>query len=140
MSRSVPLWIGKTPDSNVPDTVRLRIFRRENGICYLSGVKIEAGVKWELEHRVPLSMGGRHSEDNLFPALVGPHKAKTAAEAKGRAKADAVAKRNLGIAAPKQKIQNAGFRGPDKEAKRAAKNARYHQLVYRPLYEDSHAP
>ena len=134
MSRSVTFWVGKTDDSKVPDTVRLRIFRRENGVCYLSGARIEAGSKWELEHRVPLSMGGKHAETNLFPALVEPHKAKTAAEAKGRAKADAVAKRNLGITAPKQKIQSAGFRGPDKETKRAAKNAFYHELVRRPMF------
>lgn len=113
MARSVAPWIGKTDDSKVPDRVRLRVFNRENGVCYLSGAKIAAGVKWELEHRVPLSMGGKHAEDNLFPALVEPHKAKSKAEAAARAKADAVAKRHLGIESPKVKIESRGF-GPKK--------------------------
>lgn len=134
MSRSVKEWIGKNDDSKVPAAVRLRIFRREDGKCYLSGANIEVGMPWDLEHRVPLSMGGKHSEDNLFPALKEPHKVKTAAEAKGRAKADAIAKKNLGITAPKQKIQSPGFRGPNKEEKRAAKNSFYHQLTRRPIF------
>lgn len=137
MSRTVKLWEGRTHDSKVPASVRLRIFNRENGVCYLSGIKIASGVKWELEHKVPLSMGGKHSEDNLFPALVGPHKEKTKAEASIRAKADAIAKKAAGITAPTQKIQSAGFRPPDKESKREAKQAFYQGLARRPMFEDT---
>ena len=134
--RSVAVWCGKTPDSKVPDSVRLRVFRRENGVCYLSGRTILPQDKWELEHRIPLSMGGRHAEDNLFPALVDAHKEKTAREATERAKADAAAKRHLGITATSRKMQSRGFARVDKEAKREARRAFYSGLVRRPIAQE----
>jgi 5-methylcytosine-specific restriction enzyme A len=126
MSRSVAEWCGKSDDAKVPDAVRLRVFRREGGVCYLSGAKIGPGDEWDLEHKVPLAsvpgkVSGLHRESNLFPALVEAHKLKTAREAAERAKADAVAKRHLGITQPTQKIQSAGFKPVDKEAKREAR-------------------
>ncbi|RWF41621.1 MAG: HNH endonuclease, partial [Mesorhizobium sp.] len=33
--RSVKEWIGKTPDSVPPATVRARIFLRADGICHI---------------------------------------------------------------------------------------------------------
>ena len=36
MTRSVPEWIGKTPDQKVPDRVKVRIFDREGGVCHIS--------------------------------------------------------------------------------------------------------
>ena len=43
IGRAVEEWIGKTPDSKVPDRVKLRIWERECGRCHLSGRKILAG-------------------------------------------------------------------------------------------------
>ena len=60
--RAVPEWRGRTPDSKVPDHVRLRIFRNANGVCHISGRKIAAGEAWELEHIVALCNGGLHRE------------------------------------------------------------------------------
>lgn len=134
IGRAVKLWVGKTPDSKIPASVKLRIFKRENGVCHISGVKIEAGQKWEVEHKIPLSMGGRHAEDNLFPALAIKHKDKTAAEASVRAKADATAKRHLGLTAPTKKIQSAGFVKVDKESRRAGKKDFYLGLTRRPMF------
>jgi 5-methylcytosine-specific restriction endonuclease McrA len=109
-SRSVKEWVGKTPDSKVPNDVRLRIFRNNAGLCYLTLRRIAPGDAWELEHIIPLSMGGEHKEINLRPALVAPHKEKSAREAGQRAKADAVAKSALGIkSAPRRPIQSPGF-------------------------------
>ncbi len=136
MSRAVPEWIGKTPDSKVPGAVRLRVLNANKGECYLSGVPI-GSKPWEVEHVKPLSMGGENRESNLKPALVAAHKAKTKVEAAERAKADAIAKRAAGITAPTQKIKSAGFRGPDKESKREAKAAFYHGLARRPMFEES---
>lgn len=107
--REIPLWVGKTDDEKVPDRVRLRIWRREDGVCHISRRKILPADDWHLEHRIALADGGRHSEDNLFPALIDPHKDKSADEAAVRAKADAIAKRHVGITQPKQKIQSHGF-------------------------------
>lgn len=97
MTRTLPEWRGKTDDSKVPAHVRLRIFDRANGRCHISGRKIMAGEKWELEHVKALILGGEHREFNLAPALVAPHKAKTAVEMSVKAKTDRVRARHLGI-------------------------------------------
>jgi 5-methylcytosine-specific restriction endonuclease McrA len=101
MSRSVPEWIGKTDDAAVPPRVRARIFLRDDGVCHLSGRKIRPGEKWELEHVVALCNGGEHRESNMAPALVEPHKIKTAADRRVKAKDDRVRKRHLGIKKPR---------------------------------------
>lgn len=95
--RAVAEWIGKTPDSKVPPQVRARVFLRADGICHISKRKIRPGEAWELEHVKPLSMGGEHREGNMAPALVQPHREKTAQEARARAKADRVRAKHLGI-------------------------------------------
>lgn len=108
--RSLPEWIGKTPDSKVPDAIRDRVFVRAGGRCYLSGRKIMPGDKWELEHVKPLSMGGEHRERNLRPALAAAHREKTKAEATDRAKADRIRRKHLGTW-PKSKapLRSRGF-------------------------------
>lgn len=75
--RAVPEWIATHDDQAVPPRVRLRIFERHNGICYLAQRKIAAGEPWDLEHIVALCNGGQHRESNLAPALRDKHKAKT---------------------------------------------------------------
>lgn len=110
MSRSVPEWIGKTDDSKVPPHVRARIFDSHGGICHISKRKIMAGEKWELEHVKALILGGEHRETNLAPALVAPHKAKTAAEMGVKAKTDRIRAKHLGVyPKPVRRLQGRGF-------------------------------
>lgn len=99
--RQTETWRGKTDDSKVPNYVRLRVFARHDGICWLSGRKITPADKWELEHMVALCNGGTHSEDNMAPALVKPHKVKTAQDLAQKAKNDRVRKKHLGIKKPR---------------------------------------
>ncbi|PZO78478.1 MAG: HNH endonuclease [Mesorhizobium amorphae] len=94
--RSIPEWIGKTPDAKVPDIVRTRVFLRAGGICHISGRKIHDGEAWDVEHVQPLSMGGEHRENNFRPALRDKHREKTAVEAGDRAKADRIRRKRLG--------------------------------------------
>jgi len=131
MSRSVPEWIGRTPDSKVPDHVRLRIFRNAAGVCHISGRKIALGEPWQLEHVIPLHAGGQNRESNLRPALVDPHKIKTAKEMARKAKGDAQAKFSLGIKPDKRPIPS-----PVK----AEKQRRVEQLpmpARRPIYRNA---
>ena len=108
--RSVPEWIGKTDDEKVPPRVRLRIFDAYGGACYLSGRKIRAGDRWDLDHIKALSAGGEHRESNLAPALVEAHKEKTKADVAIKAKTDRVRKKHLGIwKGSGRKIQSRGF-------------------------------
>ncbi len=75
--RSVPEWIGATPDTPIPKRVKMRVFQRYDGICYLTGRKIRAGDEWEAEHVQAIINGGQNRESNLKPALKEPHKEKT---------------------------------------------------------------
>ena len=43
--RAVPEWIGATPDTKVPERVRLRVFNAYGGVCYLSKRKIRAALR-----------------------------------------------------------------------------------------------
>ncbi len=103
MSRSVAEWIGKTPDSTPPASVRARVFLAHGGRCHISGRPIRPGDVWELEHVRPLSMGGENRETNLAPALSDAHREKTAAEAGVRAKADRIRAKHLGIHPPSRR-------------------------------------
>lgn len=94
--RSVEEWIGKTPDTKVPDRIRDRVFARAKGVCHLSGRKIAAGEKWELEHKKALAFGGEHREANLAPALVAAHREKTSQEVSDLAKADRMGRKHRG--------------------------------------------
>lgn len=134
MPRSLPEWIGKTDDARVPQRVRLRIFRAYEGRCYLSGREIRPGEAWELEHKVPLILGGEHRESNLAPALAEFHKAKTAAEMKVKAKTDAIAKRHRGIS-DGPKMPSRGFATKSsKTARRENHAAEVKQLAPRRLF------
>lgn len=112
--RSVPEWVGKTPDTPAPTAVRLRVFARYEGRCYLSGRKIGPGDKWDLEHIKPLRSalpGEPHlnRESNLAPALKAPHKVKTAAEKTDGAKADRIRAKHLGLWKPASRMQSRPF-------------------------------
>lgn len=98
--RSVPLWVGATDDAKIPDRVKLRIWEREGGRCWLSGRKIMPGEAYDFDHKIALCNGGTHSEDNLAPALKDKHREKTASDVAERAKVDRLRKRHVGIKKP----------------------------------------
>lgn len=104
--RSVKEWIGKTPDTPVPPRVKLRVFEAYEGRCYLSGVKIQPGMAWEVEHKLALCLGGENRETNLAPALKAPHRAKSADDVARKSKADRVRIKHLGL-----KPKGRGFAG-----------------------------
>lgn len=99
--RSVEEWIGSSPDAKVPPRVRLRIFERYEGRCYLSGRKIAAGEPWELEHVKALCNGGEHRESNLAPALKDKHREKTAADVREKSLIRRIQKKAAGIKKPR---------------------------------------
>jgi len=98
--RAVEEWIGKTDDSPVPPRVRLRVFERFGGRCYLSGRLLRPGDPWEIEHVVALSNGGQHREANLAPVCAAAHKVKTAQDRRVKAKTDRIRKKHIGIRKP----------------------------------------
>lgn len=94
--RTLPEWIGKTPDAKIPARVRVRVFERHGGRCHLSGRKIMAGEPWDCDHVVALINGGEHCESNLAPALRSKHREKTAEDVAVKSKTHRMRAKHLG--------------------------------------------
>ena len=109
MSRAVPEWVGKTPDTPAPPRVRLRVFLKHEGVCHISRRKISPGEPWQLEHVVALINGGENRESNLAPALTDKHKEKTAEDLAEKSGVYRKALFNAGIRPP-SRLKGAGFR------------------------------
>lgn len=106
--RTLPEWIGSTPDAKVPPRVRVRIFDREDGKCWISGRKIRPGDLWDLDHKVALINGGEHRESNLFPALRDKHREKTREDVAEKAKTAAVRQKHILPRGP-SRLRSRGF-------------------------------
>lgn len=118
--RSLPEWIGATPDAKIPPRVRLRIFETNWGKCHISGRRIQAGEPWDCDHVVALVNGGEHRESNLAPALRDKHREKTAQDVAEKAIVYRKRAKHLGLMPKRHKIQSAGFRkvAPQRTASR----------------------
>ena len=57
---------------------RLAIFDQHAGRCHLCGDKITVRDRWDLDHKVPLALGGEDELANLAPAHDRCHRIKTA--------------------------------------------------------------
>lgn len=100
--RSLPEWIGKTPDDMPPPRVRARIFQAYGGRCHRTGRLIRAGDAWDLDHVIALINGGENRESNLAPILAGKvHKEKTAEDVKIKSKTARMRARHLGLKKPR---------------------------------------
>jgi len=108
--RAVPLWVGSTPDAKIPERVKLRIWEREQGRCWISGRKIMPGDPFDFDHKIALCNGGTHSEDNLAPALRDKHREKTAQDVAEKARVARKRAADLGLKSScRSKIKSAGF-------------------------------
>lgn len=76
---------------------RLAVFESHGGKCHLCGEKID-GTKerWDLEHLIPLAIGGEDIESNVAPAHVSCHKVKTVVDAGNIAKANRIRAKHQG--------------------------------------------
>ena len=95
--RSVKEWIGRTPESMPPPSVRLRIFDRSNGTCCRCKQKIQVGEKWQAHHLKRVEDGGPNIESNFRPIHIKCHRVETAEETTRGKKADRSRKAHLGI-------------------------------------------
>ncbi len=77
---------------------KLRLFEAAGGICHICGLPIK-GVSepWEVEHRIPIAMGGADDETNMSPAHVACHAVKSKTDAGNLAKVRRVKAKHLGI-------------------------------------------
>ena len=95
--RSVDEWRGKSDDTAIPARVKLRVYDKAEGRCVVCTLTASA---FDIDHIVPLILGGEHREGNMQLICKPCHKAKTALDVKLKAKVARVRKRNLGIRRP----------------------------------------
>lgn len=102
--RIPPEWIGKSADTPIPDHVKLRIWDREAGRCYLTGRRLRAG-EYDFEHVVALANwtgdGHGNRESNIRLAYRPAHREKTRQDRKSKADSDRVRKKHVGITTSK---------------------------------------
>lgn len=106
LGRSVPEWIGKSPDATIPLRVRIRVFEREGGCCHKCTRKINVGDKWTLEHLVALINGGQNRENNLTVTCDWCLKEKNREDAAIKKKGARIRAKHFGAKQPKRKIQS----------------------------------
>jgi 5-methylcytosine-specific restriction endonuclease McrA len=83
---------------------RVAIFERDKGRCHICGESIDgARDRWDVEHIVPLALGGDDDGDNLAPAHARCHAGKTKQDAGQIAKAKRVHAKHTGAKAPSRK-------------------------------------
>jgi 5-methylcytosine-specific restriction enzyme A len=86
-------------------TRRARIFAAHDGRCHLCGEKIDGTrERWEVEHLVAYALTRDDSDENLAPAHVACHAAKTALDVAAIAKAARVARKHIGAHRPKSTL------------------------------------
>lgn len=89
-------------------TARLAIFTEHRGVCDICGGIID-GVRepWDLDHRIPLALGGEDEPDNLRPVHAKCHRgagSKTSVDVARIAKAKRVERKHMGAAKPRQPV------------------------------------
>ena len=98
MTRAVPEWIGATPDTKIPDRVKVRVFDRNGGICQCGCTrKIRSGDKWETDHIVAIINGGENRESNLQTLLDVCHDIKSKADVATKSETYDMRARHLGL-------------------------------------------
>lgn len=123
MTRSVPEWIGATPDTPIPPRVKLRVFLAHGGICHLSGRKITPADKWDCDHVKAIVNGGENRETNLAPALRDKHREKTAEDVAEKSRINRIRLKHLGQwPASKHKIKSRGFESSRRTARQNQSN------------------
>lgn len=78
--RSVPEWIGKSDDEEVPDRVKTRIFNRDKWQCQVCTRPLRYGDKPECDHVRAIINGGENRERNLWTLCKWCHAIKTKAD------------------------------------------------------------
>ena len=67
----------KTPRRSMTPARRKRIFLAHGGVCGFCHEKIAAGEPFEIDHEVPLALGGSDNDGNCYPIHVRCHEIKT---------------------------------------------------------------
>ena len=97
---------------HISTTERVRIFRDAGGRCHICAQPITVGDPWDVEHVIPLALGGADGGDNLAPAHVACHRSKTATDAGDTARAKRREAKHIGADAPSRAVIPGSKRSP----------------------------
>ncbi|MFG1317549.1 HNH endonuclease [Xanthobacter autotrophicus] len=86
---------------HISTKARVQLFADHGGRCHICGGKID-GIheRWDVEHVIPLELGGADDPLNWAPAHVACHKAKTKKDAADIGRARRVHARHIGAKSP----------------------------------------
>ncbi len=79
---------------------RLAVFEANRGRCHICDTRIFPGDLWEVEHIIPLALGGADEPSNIGPAHKVCHAFKTAVNVAEIARAKRRKARHIGIKKP----------------------------------------
>lgn len=121
MTRSIDNWIAKHDDEDIPARVKVRVFKRYEGVCPKCTRKMEPS-KWQCDHIMALVNGGKHEEANLQPLCTSPcHSQKTKEDVAEKSRVYRKRAKHIGVELRRgPKIQSRGFekRAPQRTASR----------------------
>lgn len=104
MSRSVPEWFGKSPDSMPPASVKRRILDRQDNRCAITGLEFTPQDPPEFDHIVAIWLKGKNCESNLQAIRASVHKRKTKTEATVRAKVNRIRSKHYSLSQSKNPL------------------------------------
>jgi 5-methylcytosine-specific restriction protein A len=101
-----------TTRRRIPPSERVAIFHAAHGQCHLCGLKIGLSERWDVEHVIPLELGGEETKGspNLQPAHASCHKTKSSVDAWNLAKARRREARHLGAMKPRSRLSHPTLR------------------------------
>ena len=89
----------------LPTTLRLELFLAAKGQCQACGWRLSPGSCWEIDHVVPLALGGTDEAANLQVLCIACHGDKTARQdVPAQSKARRMQARHLGAVRPRAVI------------------------------------
>lgn len=101
VGRSVPEWVGKSPDEPFPPRVRLRILKAHGNRCASCTRDIRPGDTWTCDHIIAVINGGPNRESNGQPLCEWCNPKKNAADMAVKSKTASSQKKQYGLAKPK---------------------------------------
>jgi len=79
---------------------RVRLFTMHGGTCHICSGRIKVGEAWDVEHVVPLALGGADDDGNRHSAHIACHRLKTKGDVSDMARAKRREAQHLGARAP----------------------------------------
>lgn len=97
-----------TTRRRISPSERVAIFHAAHGVCHICALKIGLAERWDVEHVIPLELGGDEAKGspNLQPAHVDCHKGKSATDAGNLAKAKRVHARHIGAVKSRARLSH----------------------------------